>query len=498
MPIAIPNIPTNIRKPFFYGAFSTGRAAYEAPMKALLIGPKLAGGSASDGAVTRVSSDPRADFGDGSILAEMAVAARRQQPFAEIWALPVAVTGTAATATITVNSVPAPGTYPIWIFGRARRKEITVVSGDTVNGVATKIAAAINAGFTFPGSGITLAMPVVAAAAAAVVTVTLRHAGTFVNNRPFVELQAGEDISGMRANLTIAHQNNGAGAPDVATALASIAGRHFQTVGCAWDDLAVIDALAAWQDDQWSAVNMRYGVSVVSRLGTYGALAAAGDAMNRFTRVFAGLRASMSPTWVITAQAVAEIQNRYNLGMPLEQAQIMARAPMGVSLNLVEAPARPDEAFTDAEVNLLFFDGVTPFVAQFDGTVTTAGRIITTYQRSFVSGLEDTSWLDISDVMISAYYMYYLRDYATKVHAATSIASDDRDGREGQTRPKDYRNTCIAAYTKCADAGIVDDVDGYAAGLITELSGDRKRINARHPITRATPFLVSANDVRVN
>lgn len=497
MPLSFPTMPTNLRKPFFYGAFSTGPAAYEAPMKALVIGPMLTG-TATAGVAARVSADPRGDFGDGSILAEMVVAMRRQQPFLDIEALPVAAAGgTSATATITVNTVPDPGTYPLWVFGRHRRKEVTIVSGDTVNTVATKIAAAINTGFTFPGTALPLAMPATAVAAAAVVTVTMRHAGTFVNSRPFVQLRAGVEKSGLAAHVTVAHQDNGAGTPDVATALAGLAGRHYQTVITAYDDAAVLDAVAAWQDDQWSPVNMKYGVSVFARTGTQGTLATAGDAMNKNTRVFAGLRDTMSPTWLVAAQFGAEIQNRFNLGMPIEQAQIMARAPMGIVFSLLEAPADPGVAFTDAEINLLFFDGVTPLVAQFDGTVTTAGRIITTYQKSFVTGLEDTSWLDLSDVMIAAYFMYYLRDYASKVHAGTSLISDDRDGREGQTRPKDYRNTCIAAYKRCADAGIVDDVDGYSRDLVVEMASDRKRINARHPITRAAPFLIAANDVRV-
>lgn len=497
MPLSLPGMPTNIRKPFFYGSFSTGPSAYEAPMKLLVQGPKLSGGTATEGGVARVSADPRADFGDGSILAEMCVAIRRQQPFVELWAQPVTATGTAATATITVNTVPSPGTYPLWVFGRFRRKEISVVSGDTVSTVAAKIAAAINTSFTFPGTAVQLAMPVTATAAVAVVTVTMRSPGTFVNNRPFVSLQAGDEKSGMAANLTVAHQNNGAGTPDVATALAGVAGQHFMTIVSAYDDLAVIDAISTWQDDQWSPVNMRYSLSVFARTGTQGTLATAGDAMNKNARIFVGMRDTMSPTWLIAASMGADLHNRYNLGMPIEQAQIMARAPMGIAYPLLEGPAVPGTAFTDAEINLLFFDGVTPLVVQFDGTVTTAGRIITTYQKSFVTGLEDTAWLDVSDVMIAAYFMYYLRDYASKVHAATSLISDDRDGREGQTRPKDYRNTCIAAYKKCADAGIVDDIDGYISDSIFEMASDRKRINARHAITRAAPFLIAANDVRV-
>ena len=497
MSLSLPDIPTNIRTPGFYGSFSTGVPAYSSQQRMLLIGPKIAGGSAADGVAVRVSADPRADFGNGSVLAEMATIARLNRPMLELWALPVPVVGTAATATITVNAVPPAGTYAFWVFGRARRCEITVAaSGETAATVAAKIAAAASKSFTFAGAGYSLEQPVTVAAADAVVTLTLRSAGTFTNGRTIVHTRAGDEVSPLGAYVTVA-QTNGAGTPDVATALAGIAGGHFQTIATAWDDDAVIAAIDAWLAEQWLPINMKYGIAVLARTGTSGTLAAAGNAMNAKTRVFAGLRDTPTPTWVVAAGVAAILQDRFNLGMDISQAQIMARALAGIPVKGVEPSMTPGVEFTPAEVNNLYFDGVTPLKPEFDGTVTLGGRVITTYQRSFVTGLEDTSWLDISDVMIPAYAMYFIRHYAANVHAATSLVSDERKKREGQTRPKDYRETCINAYARLCDEGICDDLDFYASNLIAEMADDRKRINAQHPVRIAAPLLVMANDIRV-
>lgn len=498
MALSIPQIPNNTLLPFFYGAFVPNVSAYTREMKALIIAPKTSGATATDGLPLRAEGDPRAQFGVGSIINEMIVAMRRVQPFIDIEVLPVAPSGgTAASATITVNSVPsAGGTFPIWVMGRNRRVEVTLTGAETTAQAATKIAAALNSSFTFPGSSLSLSQPFTVAASTANVTLTMRSAGTFVNGLNLISFQADQEVSGLAATCTVTQFANGAGVPDLATALAGLT-KHYQTVVTAYTDDAVINAIAAWQDVQWNPINMRYGTSVFCRYGTFGTISAAGALMNKFTRVFFAKKDGAAPPWLVSAHMGGHIQGRYNLGQTIEEAQAMARAPMGWELPYAEAPYA-DNDYAREEQNLLLGDGVTPLKDEFDGTVTTVGRIVTTYQKSFVTGQDDTTWRDISQVMISAYVMYHFQFKVTLAHAETSLVSDERSQREGQTRPKDYRSTCFAVYQALANQGIVDDVETYRANSQFEMDSTRTRINALHAITPARPFLIAANLVQVN
>ena len=499
MALSLPQIPSNLRKFGFYGSFSTGIPAYSSAQRLLLIGPALDSGTATVGVPTRVESDPRVQFGNGSILAEMVTVSRLQRPFNEIWALPVNAAGAAAACTITVTAVPPAGTYAFWLFGRARRCEITVASsGETVTTVAAKIVAAANRQYTFAGAPHPLAQPFTADNVAGVVTLTMLHAGAMTNGRKWVHTRAGNEVSVLGDFVTISHTAvAGAGTPDVAAALSTIGDGHFQTVVTAYDDDTTAAAIDAWMAEQWSAVTMHYGFQVLARTGSYGTLAAAGDAMNARTRVLAAMRETPTPTWLIATALGAELHDRFNLGRPVEEAQIMARALAGITLKTVESSMTPGEAFTPAEVNNLYFDGVTPVKPEFDGSVTIGGRVITTYQRSALTGLEDVSWLDISDVMIPAYAMYWMRHYASFKHAGTSLIADTAPAREGQTRPMDYKATCIMAYGRLCAEGICADLAVYSDELIVEMSSDRKRINAQHPVRIAAPLLIMANDIRV-
>lgn len=496
MALALSGIPTNIRKPFFYGSFSTGLTAYDAQMRTLIIGPKLAAGNATAGVPMRVPFDLKTSVGSGSILGEMAVFSRLQQTYQDYWYLPIDDTGlTKASATITVNSVPGPGTYPLWVMGRLRRKQVTVVSGDTTATLATKIATAINTVYSIPDYG-SMDMPVTAAAATNVVTVTSRHGGTFLNDRPWIHLAADGEVSGLQGRVAIAF-TNGSGVPDVAAALANCNTVHFNWIISAYDDAAVMSAIATYLENQWSAVTMRYGASVYAKLGESTALVALGDAMNDKTRVIACMQATPTPTWVIASQLGAELADTFNLGQPLESAQRMVRALMGHKLRHVEAPMAQGDVYADETRNLMYYDGLSPLVPQIDGSVITE-RVITTYQRNTVTGLEDTAWLDISQVMGAAYAMYYIRDYVSKVFQQCSLASDERPYRDRQCRPQDYTDACVQAYIKLAnDGGLVDDVEGYRRDLQVELNSTGTRIDALHPVVLAKPFYVAANELRI-
>ena len=156
-------IPANIRLPGVYietDASKAGRT--EDPGRILLIGQKLTAGTAVANMPVPVTSvdDAKAQFGLGSMLADMIDAVRLAAPLGLLWALPVADAGgaVAAAGTITVSAAPtAPGVIPLYVAGVSVPVPVTGSESTTSTGAA--IAAAINANLNLPVTATGMATP---------------------------------------------------------------------------------------------------------------------------------------------------------------------------------------------------------------------------------------------------------------------------------------------------------------------------------------------------
>src|SRR6516164_3290538 len=177
MPISFANIPANIKVPLYWVEVDPSMAGI--PMinlRALLVGTKLTAGKSAADIATPIGSQAQADlaFGQGSELANMFKAFFANNFANEVWGLPVAepAAGTAATGTITITSPPTTsGTVSLYIGGVL--VPVNVSTTDTI----TTIAAAIVAGITANPN-----LPVTAANAAGVVTLTCRFKGVNGND----------------------------------------------------------------------------------------------------------------------------------------------------------------------------------------------------------------------------------------------------------------------------------------------------------------------------
>src|SRR6185503_14092870 len=120
MSVQFNSIPANLRVPLFYAEVNAGQSPYQGPSRTLLIGQKTSGGSASANVPVILSGDPTPQMGAGSMLTEMAIWARQNNPFGEIWMVPVAdPAGNTQTSTITVASGIAgqSGTLEVYVGG---------------------------------------------------------------------------------------------------------------------------------------------------------------------------------------------------------------------------------------------------------------------------------------------------------------------------------------------------------------------------------------------
>src|SRR4051812_30478249 len=90
MAVAFQNIPSNLRVPLFYAEVNAGQSPFQGPSRTLLIGQKTTAGTAPANVPLILSGDPTLLTGAGSMLTEMAIWARQNNPFGEIWMLPLA------------------------------------------------------------------------------------------------------------------------------------------------------------------------------------------------------------------------------------------------------------------------------------------------------------------------------------------------------------------------------------------------------------------------
>ena len=190
MSISYAEIPADNLEPIFATEFDGSNASKGGPMpwKNLIIGQPLASKMATNGTLTKVTSDEQADadYGYGSQLALMIHAFRKNSKTSELWVLPIADDNSSAAATVTLtfavadstNGLAANGTIRLMIAGQSCA--VNVAAGDKANDVAAKVAAAIGAVGTV-GAPNTKNYPVTASASSAVVTLTAKNKGTCGN-----------------------------------------------------------------------------------------------------------------------------------------------------------------------------------------------------------------------------------------------------------------------------------------------------------------------------
>jgi phage tail sheath gpL-like len=110
MTLAFKNIPANLRVPLFYAEVDPSRANTAVlNQRALLIGQITSSGVAAPD-VPLISAgvvDAKSQGGQGSVLALMAAAYRANDPFGEVWYLPLS-DNAPAVGTVTFSANPAP------------------------------------------------------------------------------------------------------------------------------------------------------------------------------------------------------------------------------------------------------------------------------------------------------------------------------------------------------------------------------------------------------
>lgn len=443
------------RVPGSQAEFSNVRALQGLPAaqyKILLIGQCI--GAAKVTAPVRVTQKDQgaAIAGRGSILAAMVAAAIGASTAVELWAMPIAdnAAGTAATGTVTIaGTATEAGTLPVMIGGT--RVQVGVSVGATAASVATALAAAINA---LPD------LPVTAAAVGAVVTLTFRHKGTSGNDLDVRTVYY--DGEAVPAGLTavIVGMSGGATNPSLSSLLAGLGDEWYQAIAIGVNDTANLSTIDDDLTARWGPVRQIEGRAYAGLSGSFSTCATFGAARNGIHLTLIGGYRVPSAPWVVAAAFTA---------IAAASLQIDPARPMTDLVVPGLVSPRVEHRFTQQERNLLLKDGISTFKVDASGRMTIE-RLITTYQVNS-SGFEDVSYLDITTPATLGYYRYSWRARMAQKFPRAKLTAETIAAVEAET---------IALAREWEEAGLMEDADGFIAGLIVERDAtNRTQLNLR-------------------
>jgi phage tail sheath gpL-like len=473
MTISFNTVPSNTLVPLFYAEMDNS-AANTAVTRA----PALLIGHASSDAAIDVNSlvlMPSADYarqicGAGSQLARMVDAYRTTDPFGELYIIAVPEpNGTAATVKLTVRGEASEsGTVSLYV-GRTR-VQVAVVNGDDATAVAASIKEAVN-GFS--------SLPFTAASDAGVVTLTARHKGRWGNELPvclnYYGFGGGEVLpAGIQIAVTPA--SAGAGAPELAAAVAAMGDEAFDYIGLPFNDTASVNTLATEMNDtsgRWSYARQLYGHVYTAKLGTLSDLVSAGDAYNQQHITLAGYeKETQTPADELVASRLAReaVFIRNDPARPTQTGELMGMLP-----------APKGKCFTMTEQQSLLSHGVA--TAYVESGTLRIQRSVTTYKKN-AYGVADNSYLDSETLHTSAYVLRKLKSVITSKYGRHKLANDGTRFGPGQAivTPAVIKGELLATYRQMERAGIVENYDLFKQHLKVERDADNpNRLNTLFP-----------------
>lgn len=463
--IPFKQIPANQRAPLFYAELDASKAnTSQAPQRALLIGQKTAGGTlvANVPVVAQSTTDARTAAGPGSILAGMIRAYRENDPSGEMWVLPLAddPAGVAAIQALSFSgTTTASGTLALYVGGRL--VSIPLATGQTAAQVASTVAAVLSA---------ILELTVTATAAAAVVNLTAKNAGTCGNDLDvrvnYLGTSGGETMPAGLSVVTVPNLSVGSINPSLTIALANLQDTSFDFIVCSLTDAASMAAIAALLSDtapgRWSYATQVYGHCFIAARGTAGQLATLASGLNNQHVSCIGYADSPTPPWRWAAAlaGAAAVSLRLDPGVPLQY----------LTLAGVLAPPLASRFNLSIRNSTLLYAGVTTWTADPSNTVTLE-NVITTYVTN-AAGQADDSYLEVETLFLLMYVLRTLRGMVTTKFGRVKLAADGVRVSPGSNvvTPSTIRAEIIAAYREMEADGMVQSSDAFAAGLVVQKS----------------------------
>lgn len=474
MSVPFVNIPSNLRIPLFFAEIDPTHANTSPQAQpTLLIGQMISAGTYTPNLPVRIvsSSVGIVGAGMGSILAGQIAAYFKNDPSAEVWALPLvdATGSTAATGTVVVTGpATAAGNLPIYVAGNNLAVAISV--GDTATVIAANIAAAIAAA----------PLPVTAVATAGTIALTAKNKGLCGNDidvrAAYLGPAAGEVVPA-GVGLTITAIAGGAVNPTISAGLAALGDQNFDFVVSSMSDTTTLAALAAFFSDasgRWSPLQQEYGHGFYALRGSAGTLAAAAAPINCQHLTCIGYNDSPTPSWkwasAMAGAAAASLRND-----PAQPLQYLTAVD-------ILAPPLASRFSKQVQNSTLLYSGVSTWFANANGAVTIQ-NMVTTYVTN-AQGNADNSYLEIEYLFNLVYVLRFMNARVQTNFARVKLAADGTRLLPGSNvvTPSIIRADVIAAYREMEAGGFVQNSSAFAAGVIVEKDAvNPNRVNILWP-----------------
>lgn len=477
--------PASLRKPGAYSEIDNSQAVQgpqSVTYRRLLLGQKLAAGSAAVNTLVRVTSAPQADalFGKGSMLSGMVRAALAIDSYTELQVLPLAdnPAGAAASATILVSGpATASGTIQLMVAGRS--VSVGVTSGDEATAIATAIVEAVSAADD---------MPVTASSSTATVTLTSRHKGEAGNALDVrANYYAGQALPA-GVGLTVSDFAGGSGNPDLGNALASLGDEWLHTWAVPYSDAASLAKVKTELASRFAWDREIEAHAFSAARGSQGSLGALGDSHNSQHLTIVMANAEPMPAYEKAAETMA-IAAYYAAIDP-------ARPLQNLAYSWCLAPAAADR-FTNQERNLLLFDGIATTKVSADGLMQVE-RLITTYSTN-AAGASDISYLDSETLFTLMFIRHDWRDYVLRKYPRHKLADNGTRYGAGQAvvTPNVMKAEAVAKFREWEDLGLVENIDDFKANLVAERNAsDPSRLDLLLPPDLVNQLRIVANKIQ--
>lgn len=488
MSISFNAIPTTLRVPFVAVEFDNSRAQQGPailPFRALMIGQKLAAGTATADTAQRVTSVDQIITlaGRGSLLHRMGLAWYATNRSTELWIGVLADNGAgvAATGTIVVaGPATASGTIALYLGGE--RITIGVASGDSASTIASAINTAINAN---------LDLPVTSTVSTATVTVLFRHKGLAGNVYDMRHsFNSGEQLPA-GVGLTITQLASGTTNPTLTNLLASIQDIWFNVIPHPYTDATSLSAIENDALARFGPLRMQDALAVTATSGVFGTLTSLGTGRNSGQSViFAPPGVSpLTPPWEMAADlgALVAFYGAIDPARPMQTLQLGRALPTALT----------DQWSLD-ERDQLLHAGIATTRLDSSGTKVQIERVITTY-RTAASGAADTSYLDGTTMLTLSYLRYAFRTLIAVKYPRHKLADDDVQFAPGQAiiTPKMAKGEALGWFRSMERLGLVEKFDQFKRDLVVERNtSDPNRLDFLLPPDLINQLIVTGAQIQ--
>lgn len=436
------------------------------PRRLLLIGHKLAVGTAAVNTIMTVTTDPDAVtlFGEGSLMLKLWRAAKanadRGLPI-DVICIAEGAAAVKATSTVvfTMGGASLGTSGEVMFYVESQRISFGAVAADTPATIAAKLVAAINAVPKLPVTAATNANP-------GEVVFTCKWGGPTGNDISLVTQHYADDYLPVGLTVTIPAMAAGAVAPDVTPVIQKMLGYRATEIVNPFTDSTNMGLLETEMAVRWLQNNMRDCAIVVGARGTEAGLTTLLSTRNSPHVHTMTTTKDLTSPWETAAMAGAAIES--------SSAIDPAIPPTALLVGYV-GPKQGDDFTDDQKGNLLSLGG-SPLQIDQDGTGR-LWRMVTNYTQT-AGGAADRSMANLMWLKTMSYYRWFrVTEFQTKYtgYKLAQYITDPIPGQKIMTKELG-EEIMLGLYKLFCDAGLCQNKPYYQETLVVEVDGPNEKL----------------------